>query len=59
MGEPHASRPYMPGYGLLGPDEGTGLLPWSWAEERLFQILVRGAAAGDGAARPTSEWEAG
>lgn len=25
----------MPGYGLLGPDEGTGLLPWRWAEERL------------------------
>ena len=25
----------MPGYGLLGPDEGTGLLPWSWAEEQL------------------------
>ena len=25
----------MPGYGTLGPDQGTGLLPWSWAEERL------------------------
>lgn len=25
----------MPGYGLLGPDAGTGLLPWRWAEERL------------------------
>jgi len=25
----------MPGYGILAPDEGTGLLPWSWAEERL------------------------
>ena len=25
----------MPGYGILGPDEGSGLLPWSWAEERL------------------------
>jgi len=25
----------MPGYGLLGPDEGTGLLPWPWAKERL------------------------
>jgi PPOX class probable F420-dependent enzyme len=33
--EPTASRPYMPGYGTLGPDEGTGLLPWSWARERL------------------------
>ena len=25
----------MPGYGILGPEEGSGLLPWSWAEERL------------------------
>lgn len=35
MTEPHASRPHMPGYGTLGPDEGTGLLPWSWAREQL------------------------
>jgi PPOX class probable F420-dependent enzyme len=27
----------MPGYGIVGPDEGHGLLPWSWAEERLFR----------------------
>ena len=33
--EPHASRPHMPGYGTQGPTEGTGLLPWSWATERL------------------------
>lgn len=32
---PRADRPHMPGYGTLPPDEGTGLLPWSWAEERL------------------------
>lgn len=25
----------MPGYGTLSAGEGTGLLPWSWAEERL------------------------
>ena len=25
----------MPGYGIKGPEEGSGLLPWSWAEERL------------------------
>jgi Pyridoxamine 5'-phosphate oxidase len=25
----------MPDYGIQGPDEGTGLLPWSWAEQRL------------------------
>ncbi|MDI2130380.1 pyridoxamine 5'-phosphate oxidase family protein [Yinghuangia seranimata] len=35
MVEPQASRPYMPGYGVLPPEEGTGLLPWSWARERL------------------------
>jgi Pyridoxamine 5'-phosphate oxidase len=36
MAEPRASRPYMPGYGIVGPLEGAGLLPWSWAEERLL-----------------------
>jgi PPOX class probable F420-dependent enzyme len=25
----------MPGYGTLPASEGTGLLPWSWAQERL------------------------
>lgn len=35
MSESRASRPYMPGYGVVGPGEGSGLLPWSWAEERL------------------------
>jgi len=25
----------MPGYGILPPGEGTGLLPWAWAQERL------------------------
>ncbi|MGO9160843.1 MAG: pyridoxamine 5'-phosphate oxidase family protein [Streptosporangiaceae bacterium] len=25
----------MPGYQIQGPDEGSGLLPWSWAAERL------------------------
>ena len=25
----------MPGYGTLPAGEGSGLLPWSWAEERL------------------------
>ena len=32
---PQSARPYMPGYGILRPEEGTGLLPWSWADERL------------------------
>lgn len=25
----------MPGYGMLDAEQGTGLLPWSWARERL------------------------
>jgi hypothetical protein len=25
----------MPGYGIAGPGEGSGLLPWAWARERL------------------------
>jgi PPOX class probable F420-dependent enzyme len=25
----------MPGYGMLDAEHGTGLLPWSWARERL------------------------
>jgi len=34
--EPVARRPSMPPpYGLLGPTEGQGLLPWTWARERL------------------------
>lgn len=33
--EPKASRPYMPGYGILDAESGIGLLPWSWAVERL------------------------
>src|ERR1700761_2999369 len=32
---PVAMRPWMPGYGTLPADQGTGLLPWSWAEQRL------------------------
>jgi hypothetical protein len=30
-----ASRPHMPGYGLAPAAGGEGLLPWSWAVERL------------------------
>ena len=36
MTEPRSSRPRMPGYGIVGADEGRGLLPWSWAESRLI-----------------------
>jgi pyridoxamine 5'-phosphate oxidase-like protein len=30
---PVPSRPHMPGYGL--PEDHKGLLPWSWADQRL------------------------
>jgi hypothetical protein len=33
--EPTASRPELPGYGLPPADEGSGLLPFTWAEDRL------------------------
>lgn len=26
----------MPGYGVVGPGEGSGLLPWAWAVEQLI-----------------------
>ncbi len=32
---PRASRPDMPEYGLLAADQGRGLLPWEWAQQRL------------------------
>jgi nitroimidazol reductase NimA-like FMN-containing flavoprotein (pyridoxamine 5'-phosphate oxidase superfamily) len=35
VNEPIATRRYMPGYGTLPASEGSGLLPWSWAEKRL------------------------
>ena len=35
MPDPRATRPHMPGYGTLPPDQGSGLLPWSWALSRL------------------------
>lgn len=35
MTEPRAARPKSPGYGFAPPDGGSGLLPWSWAVERL------------------------
>ena len=35
MADPKRSRPYMPGYGLLDAAQDTGLLPWSWAVDRL------------------------
>ena len=38
VGLPRADRPLMPGDGIAGPEGGTGLLPWRWAEEKLGLI---------------------
>jgi general stress protein 26 len=35
MANVKASRPDMPGYGVVGENEGAGLLPWSFVEERM------------------------
>jgi Pyridoxamine 5'-phosphate oxidase len=36
--EPRASRPHIPDYGI--PETPDGLLPWSWARQRLEQALT-------------------
>jgi PPOX class probable F420-dependent enzyme len=35
MEGPAADRPWMPGYGVLPAEQGSGLLPWAEAERRL------------------------
>ncbi|WP_405014073.1 pyridoxamine 5'-phosphate oxidase family protein [Kitasatospora sp. NBC_01539] len=35
MTDPTAGRPYMPGYGIRPEGEGSGLLSWAWALDRL------------------------
>jgi hypothetical protein len=35
--DPTASRPNIPGYGIMDSNSGKGLLPWSWAIERLIK----------------------
>ncbi len=51
-GEPHADRPWMPGYGILGPEEGTGLQPWRWARDRLDRARTYWVAATGPDGRP-------
>lgn len=36
--EPKASRPWMPGYGILDENSGKGLLPWTWARDHLAAV---------------------
>jgi nitroimidazol reductase NimA-like FMN-containing flavoprotein (pyridoxamine 5'-phosphate oxidase superfamily) len=32
---PRAGRPFAPGYGIAGVEEGTGLLPWAWVAKQM------------------------
>lgn len=33
--QPKADRPFAPGYGIVGPKHGKGLLPWAWVAEKM------------------------
>jgi hypothetical protein len=50
--DPTPDRPRMPGYGLLAADEGRGLLPWSWAEQRLTDARNYWVSTADKNGRP-------
>jgi len=33
--QPKAGRPFAPGYGIVGPENGKGLLPWAWVARKM------------------------
>jgi nitroimidazol reductase NimA-like FMN-containing flavoprotein (pyridoxamine 5'-phosphate oxidase superfamily) len=33
--QPKVDRPFAPGYGIVGPEDGKGLLPWSWVAKQM------------------------
>jgi nitroimidazol reductase NimA-like FMN-containing flavoprotein (pyridoxamine 5'-phosphate oxidase superfamily) len=33
--QPKADRPFAPGYGIVGPEDGKGLLPWTWVARKM------------------------
>ena len=32
---PKADRPFAPGYGIVGAEDGAGLLPWTWVARKM------------------------
>ena len=58
MAEPHADRPFVPGYGI--PETLDGMLPWSWAQGRLERAIVYwlATAGSDGAPHVIPIWGA-
>jgi nitroimidazol reductase NimA-like FMN-containing flavoprotein (pyridoxamine 5'-phosphate oxidase superfamily) len=33
--QPRADRPFAPGYGIVGAEDGAGLLPWTWVARKM------------------------
>jgi nitroimidazol reductase NimA-like FMN-containing flavoprotein (pyridoxamine 5'-phosphate oxidase superfamily) len=33
--QPNADRPFAPGYGIVGAQDGKGLLPWAWVARKM------------------------
>lgn len=33
--QPKADRPFAPGYGIVGSENGKGLLPWAWVARKM------------------------
>ena len=58
MPEPTVGRPYMPGYGITPSGDSEGVLPWSWAVERLTNAHNYWIATGGRGAAPqlTDVW---
>ncbi len=55
---PKSSRPYMPGYGILGPNSGRGLVPWKWARKKFSEArnYMLGTTSPNGAPHMMPVW---
>lgn len=49
---PVADRPHMPGYGIAPAGDGSELLPWQWAAQRLASSHSYWLATADPTGRP-------
>lgn len=54
---PKASRPFAPGYGIVGAEEGAGLLKWAWVARKMngcrtFWLATIHTGAGATESRP-------
>jgi nitroimidazol reductase NimA-like FMN-containing flavoprotein (pyridoxamine 5'-phosphate oxidase superfamily) len=55
--QPTADRPFAPGYGIVGAEDGKGLLPWAWVARKMnrcrtFWLATIHAALPTGEGRP-------